>query len=119
MADFVDEYSPSQVLRSDGSNGRYLRSDYGSMNASSNGHPSVSGAVDQKLLCLYRKNQEEPCNPPHTPKEAYRAVLREQLVSGQINNSFRSVERNTLQRVGRTRSMQMARCSRLLESNNR
>jgi hypothetical protein len=52
--EFEADHTECTKLRSDTHNGRYLRTDFGSLNASSNGHPSASGALDQKVLCAFR-----------------------------------------------------------------
>ena len=71
------------------------------------------------MLCQWRKNHEEPCHASGTLKEVRRSVLQQQLVQGLIQNSFRSSERVAQQHAQRNRSMQMARCTRLLETNNK
>lgn len=114
--EFVGDYCDSGVLRTVDNNGRYLHRDFGTTNVSPHGRPSVTGALDGKLLCSHRADATEPCPRPKNPKEAYRAVKRRQVEKAQIQNSFRSTERGALQRVGRNRTMQMARCSRLLET---
>ena len=115
MADFMGDYTTSTELRNGNGNGRYLRTDLS--NTNTNGHPSVTGALDPKVLCLFQSPPaQQTCQTPKTSRDAYRAVRQKHLVGGQIHNSFRSVERGKAQQVKRTRNMQLARCTRLLEA---
>lgn len=115
--DFVADYTDCTRLRS-GTTTRFTRNDYGAGNISTNGHPNVSGALDQSVLCAFRK--DGVCARPSggaaatSSAERQRAV-RNQMMQSQLNNTFRSVERATNMTTTREREKQQARCMRLLQ----
>lgn len=114
------EYADFEKLKGEVHNGRYLRTEFGAANASTNGHPSASGALDQKVLCSFRKDgicAKQPNNTRTNTNVATQAV-RTQMMHGQLDGSFRSYERVAQNHVERSRKTQAARCVRLLETTN-
>lgn len=103
MDDYVATFTDCTQLRTQSQiNGRYMRPEFGSLNITTNGHPSASGALDQKTLCIFSKDQgvcaaRTADKKPPTSVESQRAV-RGQMVKSQLQGSFRSIERASLPR---------------------
>lgn len=113
---FVADHTKCDELRAN-TKTRYTGPEFMASNIASNGHPSVSGALDPKVLCAF--SRDGVCTRMSgtnraTSTEKQRAVLNHK-VQGQLNGSFRSAERALQSQVNRTRNMQVARCEQLLQ----
>ena len=111
--EFLDEYTKCTDLSSKGKISRYMRTDFGAMNASPNGYPNKSGALDKGVFCNFQNQQF--CSSP-AKSRAVQVEVRKQALQRQLHGSFRSVERATMKGVKRRRDSQFAHCQKMLTS---
>lgn len=111
--EYLGEYTKCTELTTKDKINRYMRSEFGAMNASPNGHPHQSGALNKEVFCNFQNQQF--CTAPAKSKEM-QVQVRRHVLHRQLNGSFRSIERATVKNMKRRRDSQYAHCEKMLKS---